>query len=76
MDRSISASAANQRFSELLREVADGDSFTVVSRGRAVARVTPIDRMSEARAIARLMMFVATLPLRHSGDWSRDSLYE
>jgi len=76
MDRPISASEANQRFSELLREVATGESFTVMSRGRAVARVLPIDRDSEARSIARLLAFVGRLPVRHAGNWSRDDLYE
>ena len=76
MDRPISASEANQRFSELLREVATGESFTVMSRGRAVARVLPIDRDSEARSIERLLTFVRRLPVRHAGNWSRDDLYE
>jgi len=76
MDRPISASEANQRFSELLREVATGESFTVMSRGRAVARVLPIDRDSEVRSIERLLAFVGRLPVRHSGNWSRDDLYE
>lgn len=76
MDRAISASEANQRFSELLRDVAEGDSFTVMSRGRPVARVTPIDREGEQRSVARLLAFVKTLPVRHAGDWTRDDLYE
>jgi prevent-host-death family protein len=76
MDRAISASDANQRFSELLREVADGESFTVMSRGRAVARVLPVDRVAEERSIDRLLGFVGKLPVRHSGSWSRDDLYE
>jgi prevent-host-death family protein len=76
MDRAISASDANQRFSELLRDVAEGESFTVMSRGRAVARVLPVDRVAEARAIDRLLAYVGTLPIRHAGDWSRDDLYE
>lgn len=75
MDRTISASEANQHFSELLREVADGKSFTVTSRGRAVARVLPIDRQHEKRAIDRLLTFCSGLPVRHSGEWSRDDLY-
>ena len=41
MDRIISATEANQRFSELLREVAEGVSFTVTSRGRPVALQVP-----------------------------------
>ena len=76
MDKAISASEANQRFSELLRDVAGGQSFTVMSRGRAVARVLPVDRDKERRSVERLLDFVARLPVRHSGFWSRDELYE
>jgi prevent-host-death family protein len=76
MDKAISASDANQRFSELLRDVAEGQSYAVMSRGRAVARVLPVDRNQERRSIERLLTFVSDLPIRHSGDWSRDDLYE
>ena len=76
MERAISASDANQRFSELLREVSEGESFTVMSRGRAVARVLPVDRGQEQRSIQRLLTFVAGLPVRHAGNWSRGDLYE
>jgi prevent-host-death family protein len=75
MDRAISASEANQHFSEMLRDVADGESFTVMSRGRAVARVLPVDRDAERRSVQKLLAFVERLPVRHSGDWSRDDLY-
>lgn len=76
MDRAISASEANQHFSELLRDVAEGQSFTVMSRGRPVARVLPVDKGEERRSVARLLDFVSRLPIRHSGAWSRDDLYE
>jgi prevent-host-death family protein len=76
MDRAISASEANQRFSEMLRDVADGETFTVMSRGRPVARVLPVDRDAERRSVDRLLRFVETLPARHTGGWSRDDLYE
>lgn len=76
MERAISASDANQRFSELLREVSEGESFTVMSRGRAVARVLPIDRGREQRSIRNLLDFVSGLPIRHAGNWSRDDIYE
>ena len=76
MERAISASDANQRFSELLREVSEGESFTVMSRGRAVARVLPVDRDREQRSIQYLLNFVSGLPIRHAGNWSRDDLYE
>ena len=76
MDKAISASEANQRFSELLREVAEGHSFTVMSRGRAVARVTPVDRDREEKSANALLEYLKRLPIRHSGDWSRADLYE
>lgn len=76
MHRAITASEANQRFSELLREVADGGSFTVTSHGRPVARVLPVDREGEHRSVKRLLDFVRRLPLRYAGDWSRSHLYE
>ena len=76
MERAISASEANQRFSELLREVSEGNSFIVMSRDRAVARVLPIDRLQEQRSIGKLLHYVANLPVRHSGEWVRDDLYE
>ena len=76
MDRIISASEANQRFSELLREVAGGESFTVTSRGRPVARVLPVDRDDQRRKIERLLKYVRTLPIRTSGPWKREDLYE
>lgn len=76
MDRSISASEANQHFSELLRSVADGECFTVTSRGRPVARLLPIDRVQQQRAVERLLDFVERLPLRTAGNWARDDLYE
>lgn len=76
MDRAISASEANQRFSELLREVADGESFTVTSRGRPVARVSPVDREGDKQSVKRLLDRLSRLPVRYSGDWSRADLYE
>lgn len=75
MDRAISASEANQHFSELLRDVAEGDSFTVMSRGRPVARVLPVDRDHERHSIGKLLKFVDTLPARRSGAWTRSDLY-
>ena len=76
MDRPISASEANQRFSEMLREVANGQSFTVTSRGRPVARVVPVEPDDRQRKIKQLLDYLDTLPIRHSGPWKREDLYE
>lgn len=76
MDRAISASEANQRFSEMLREVGQGDSFVVMSRGRAVARVVPVDADAKQKSAKRLLDFVGKLPRRSVAPWTRDELYD
>lgn len=75
MERAISASDANQRFSEMLRDVQDGESYVVMSRGRPVARVVPIDRDGQRRSVGALLAFVHKLPRRQAGAWTRDDLY-
>ena len=79
MDRAITATEANQRFSELLREVAEGNSFTVTSRGRPVARMVPIERedlQQQKERTERLLALLRTLPVRYSGEWTRSDLYD
>ncbi len=75
MERAISASDANQHFSEMLRDVQNGESYVVMSRGRPVARVVPIDRDRQRRSVSSLLQFVQKLPHRHAGAWTRDDLY-
>ena len=41
MAETVTARAANQHFSRLLREVAEGKSFVITHRGRSVARLVP-----------------------------------
>jgi prevent-host-death family protein len=76
MDRAISASEANQRFSELLRAVAAGDSFTVTSRGRPVARIAPYKNTDRREAVKRLLDHVGTMPVRSAAPWTREDLYD
>ncbi len=76
MERAISASDADQRFSEVLREVEAGETFVVTSRGRAVARISPVDDADQqSAAIDRLLDVLACLPRRSLSDWNRDDLY-
>ena len=76
MDRAVSASDANQRFSELLREVQEGENFIVTSRGRPVAKITPIDDLDwQGPAIDVLLDFVTGLPRRRGDAWRREDLY-
>ena len=50
MAETVTARAANQHFSRLLREVAGGKSFVITHRGRSVARLVP-EPASEARRL-------------------------
>ncbi len=76
MDRPITASEANQRFSEMLRDVANGESFTVTSRGRPVARVVPVQRKGGREAVKRLIAYFEANPVGRTGPWTRDDLYD
>jgi prevent-host-death family protein len=76
MSRTITATEANRRFSEILRDVADGESFTVTSRGRSIARISPVELDDQHKRMKRLQAYVKTLPIRHSGDWTRADLYD
>lgn len=75
MDRTITATQANQGFSELLRDVQDGASFVVLSRGRAVARVIPVGDKDQPEKLDALLRFVEDQPQRMAGAWSREDLY-
>lgn len=80
MDRAISASEANRRFSGVLREVKGGDSFVVVSRGTPVARIVPVEHDDTARAAARAALREHWKQLGDEpivvAPWTRDELYE
>jgi prevent-host-death family protein len=76
MSRTITATEANRRFSEILRDVANGESFTVTSRGRSIAHIAPVELADQHKRMKRLQAYVKTLPIRHSGDWTRADLYD
>lgn len=75
MDRTITASEANQQFSRLLRNVAKGQTFLVMSRGRPVARVGPVAEAPTVQPIPQLLDYLETLPRRDGGAWTREDLY-
>ena len=78
MEKAIAAAEANRAFSRILREVREGRSYVVTSRGRPVARIVPIDDAATARAAARaaLLRRLQTQPAQDVGRWTRDELYE
>lgn len=74
----ISASDANRHFSTLLREVAEGQTFTVLSRGRPVATIAPVTESTPERAAARRGLFERLRSQKPLGtrNWAREELYE
>ena len=51
MAETVTARAANQHFSRLLREVAEGKSFIITHRGRSVARLVPEPAPDDAKRL-------------------------
>ena len=65
--RDISATDASRRFSELLDAVEhDGESFVVVRRGRAVARIVPAPS-ANGRSLKDLLLHTTV-----DQGWARD----
>jgi prevent-host-death family protein len=75
MDKYVSATEANQHFAEVLRDVAAGESVTVTSRGKAVAKISPPDA-EKKRDISKLLEFMKSNPPVVIGPWTRDELYD
>ena len=78
MDRIVTATEANQRFSELLREVSAGESFTITSRGKPVAEIVPprMKKRSTPEEMAAFWKRMDELPRIVTGPWTRDELYD
>jgi prevent-host-death family protein len=78
MEKTISAAEANRTFSQVLREVREGDSFVVTSHGRPVAKIVPIEIDTARREAkkAALLERLRSQPVTDIGPWTRDELYE
>ena len=78
LDRIVTATEANQRFSELLREVSAGESFTITSRGKPVAEITPpkVKKQTSKAELGEMFARMDELPGVVTGRWTRDKLYE
>lgn len=80
--KTITASDANRNFSGVMREVANGEQFVIVSRGSPVATIAPMGRNSEERQEARaallrrLKIQIAEGCPSGPRDWTRDDLYD
>jgi len=61
--RKVSLMRANQEFSRLIRDVEQGENFTITRRGRPIAKLVPLnaDRAGDPRWRAAYEQMVALL---------------
>jgi len=78
MEKAISAADANRNFSQLLRDVREGQSYVVTTRGKPVARIAPLDEHLRARAtgLTRLLKRLESEHVTRIGHRKREDLYE
>ncbi|MBF0269157.1 MAG: type II toxin-antitoxin system Phd/YefM family antitoxin [Alphaproteobacteria bacterium] len=76
--RHVSAADANRHFSQLLRNVQEGESVTVTSHGRPVAVILPATpALAEPKRLARANLFKHLSAQPAMGiSFDRDELYE
>jgi prevent-host-death family protein len=77
--KTVTASEANRRFSELLGAIKKGDAFLVTSHGEPIATLAPVDEKSRADRLAareRLFARLARQSALNLPRWTRDELYE
>lgn len=76
--KSISAGEANRHFSSLLRDVTAGATITVLSRGKPVATLAPIQTNDPERENARQVLLERLRQQTPVGQraWTRDELYD
>jgi prevent-host-death family protein len=74
----VAAAEANRRFSQLLRDVREGNTYTVTSHGRPVAKIVPIGDRDAARDKAHELLLerLRSQPAINAGKWTREELYE
>lgn len=77
MEKAISAADANRKFSQVLRDVRQGQSYVVTSHGRAVARIAPVNAAAApARRRRSLLSRLRSQRVINVGRWTRDELYD
>ena len=76
--KTVTAGDANRQFSSVLREVAQGESFTVLSRGRPVATIAPARSKDDEKKATRRALLKRLHKQKPLGarNWTRNELYE
>ncbi len=76
--KTVTAADANRQFSSVLRDVAQGETFTVLSRGKPVATISGTKPGDAQRNLAKtsLMARLRAQAATGSRNWTRNELYE
>lgn len=76
--KTVTAAEANRQFSRVLREISQGETFTVLSRGKVVATIAPTKSADTRRDAAKAALLDRLRKLKASGErnWTRNELYE
>ena len=75
--KTVTAADANRQFSSVLREATEGEEFTIMSRGRPVAVIGPVNQHQDQRRAAKaaLMYRLRAQASIATRNWTRDELY-
>jgi len=78
MEKAVSATDANRKFSQLLQGVRRGRSYVVTSHGKPIAKISPVDANEKLAVNAReaLLNRLRRQSLVKADRWTRDELYE
>lgn len=76
--QTVRAVDANRHFSNILKQVSQGEEFLVISRGKPVATIAPVRSSDKAHVAARSMLLERLASQEPTGvrNWTRDELYE
>lgn len=76
--QTIGAADANRHFSNVLKQVSQGEEFLVVSRGKPVATIAPVRNADPSRHAAKELLLERLHAQQPTGvrTWNRDELYE
>jgi len=76
--KTVTAAEANRQFSRVLRDISQGETFTVVSRGKPVATIAPAKSADAQHRAAKAALVDRLRKQKSSGErnWTRDELYD
>ncbi len=76
--KTMAAAEANRHFSSVLRDVSHGEQILVVTRGKPIAKIVPVDTATPERARARAILMARLQEQAPSGErnWTRAELYD